>query len=161
MELNIRTATESDFEGVSAVFLDELSFHADLLPDRFIIVDQTMTRQWFIEIVRNKEKDLILAQINDEVVGVLHIELRKSPELPFIVPRCYAYVSDLAVTRDYRFRGYGRTLMNTAIAWANERRAEAVELNVWELNKDAISFYDRLGFDTLRRRMSFDLRSSD
>jgi ribosomal protein S18 acetylase RimI-like enzyme len=161
MELKIRIATESDFAHVSAVFLDELAFHAELLPERFVIVDETMTHQWFLEIVRNQEKDLILAQLGEDFVGVLHIEMRKSPDLPFIISRCYAYVSDLAITRSFRFRGYGRTLMKQATAWAKDRGAASVELNVWELNKDAISFYERLGFDTVRRRMSFDLRTID
>ncbi|MGB3713169.1 MAG: GNAT family N-acetyltransferase [Candidatus Promineifilaceae bacterium] len=157
MEISIREATESDFDHVSPVFLDELAFHSDLLPDRFQMVEETMTRKWFLDIVQNQDKGLLLAQLGSNIVGVLHIEMHKSPGLPFFVPRSYAYVSDLAVSRTFRFRGYGRNLMKYAIAWAKDRGADAIELKVWAINKDAISFYERLGFETVQRRMSLGL----
>jgi ribosomal protein S18 acetylase RimI-like enzyme len=160
MEITIREAGESDFEHVSAVFLDELAFHAELLPNRFQLVDESMTEEWFQEIVHNQEKELILAQLGPDVVGVLHIEMRTSPDLPFFVPRRYAHVSDIAVIREHRFRGYGRFLMRRAIAWANEHEADSIELHVWEQNKDAFTFYDRLGFSVVQRTMQFDLLSS-
>ena len=157
MEISIREATESDFDRVSSVFLDELAYHSDLLPDRFQTVEETMTRKWFLDIVQNQDKELILAQVGSNIVGILHIEMHKSPGLPFFVPRSYAYVSDLAVSRSFRFRGYGRTLLKYAIAWAKDRGADAIELNVWAVNKDAINFYERLGFEIVQRRMSLSL----
>lgn len=157
MEISIREAVDVDFDHVSAVFLDELTFHSELLPDRFQMVNQTMTRQWFLDIIQREDKALILAQIESNVVGVLHIAMHQSPDLSFFIPRRYAYISDLAVTHGFRFRGYGRTLMKHAIDWAKEHGADAIELNVWALNKDAISFYKRLGFETVQRRMSYRL----
>ena len=46
MEVNVRIATDLDFDQVSVVFLDELAFHSELLPDRFQLVDRTMTEKW-------------------------------------------------------------------------------------------------------------------
>jgi ribosomal protein S18 acetylase RimI-like enzyme len=157
MEISIREAVEADYDFVSPVFLDELAFHSELLPDRFQMVEETMTRKWFLDIVEHEDKALILAQLGSNVVGVLHIEIHKSPGLPFFVPRSYALVSDLAVSRPYRFRGYGRTLMKYAIEWAKDHGADAIELNVWAANQDAIRFYRRLGFETVQRRMSYGL----
>lgn len=155
MEITIREANESDFEVVSAVFRDELSFHTGLLPDRFQLVEPVISREHFNEIVQNSDKEIIVAILESDMVGALQIEMRSTPDLPFFVRHRFAKVIDLSVRRELRFRGYGRSLMRSAAAWAEERGATALELSVWELNKDAISFYERIGFTTIRRRMSY------
>jgi ribosomal protein S18 acetylase RimI-like enzyme len=41
--------------------------------------------------------------------------------------------------------------------WAIARGATSLELNVYEFNETAISFYERLGYQTLSRKMSKEL----
>jgi diamine N-acetyltransferase len=44
--------------------------------------------------------------------------------------------------------------MDKVHEWAIAKGATAIELNVYEFNKTAISFYQRLGYETLSRKMS-------
>jgi hypothetical protein len=46
----------------------------------------------------------------------------------------------------------------TAQAWAIAKGATSVELNVFEFNQKAIAFYEGLGYQTLSRKMSNDLK---
>lgn len=43
--------------------------------------------------------------------------------------------------------------MESAYLWAKKRGATEVELEVWEFNQDAISFYEKLGYETAKRTM--------
>jgi ribosomal protein S18 acetylase RimI-like enzyme len=43
--------------------------------------------------------------------------------------------------------------MEHAHRWALDKKVRHVELNVWEFNKEAIAFYDKLGYETANRRM--------
>ncbi len=42
--------------------------------------------------------------------------------------------------------------------WAIARGATSIELNVYEFNVTAISFYERLGYQTFSRKMSKELK---
>jgi ribosomal protein S18 acetylase RimI-like enzyme len=48
-------------------------------------------------------------------------------------------------------------LMNTMEAWAVEEGATAIQLIVYEFNEAAIALYERLGYQTLSRRLSKEL----
>jgi ribosomal protein S18 acetylase RimI-like enzyme len=155
MNVIIRQATEADFDPVGRIFADENKFHADLLPDRFQIADPIMTREWFHEIIGNENKALLVADLNNELVGLILIELRTNPDDPIFVPRRYAYVDEVAVTTSQRGQGIGRLLMAQAHEWIVAQGVKEVELNVWESNTGAIAFYEELGYQPLRRRLRF------
>jgi N-acetylglutamate synthase-like GNAT family acetyltransferase/nitroimidazol reductase NimA-like FMN-containing flavoprotein (pyridoxamine 5'-phosphate oxidase superfamily) len=54
----------------------------------------------------------------------------------------YAYIGDVAVRADHRARGVGAALMKALLDHPSLRRARRVEL----ATRDAMSFYERLGF---------------
>ena len=49
--------------------------------------------------------------------------------------------------------------MNRMQDWALMKGAASIELDVYEFNETTISFYKKLGYQTLRRKMSKDLRT--
>ena len=51
------------------------------------------------------------------------------------------------VKSGYKGSGYGRYLIEKAIAMAQEQGCRYVWLGVWEKNEKAIKFYRRMGFD--------------
>jgi len=77
-----------------------------------------------------------------------------SPEDPIFRRRWCVYVDEIAMTRSYQGQGIGRRLMERADQWAVEQGVNEVWLDVWEANEGAITFYERLGYETVRRRMS-------
>ena len=42
-------------------------------------------------------------------------------------------------------------------AYAKEKGLYRIELNMWEFNKDALAFYEAVGFATYRRYMEMKL----
>jgi ribosomal protein S18 acetylase RimI-like enzyme len=153
MDIVVRQVIETDFDQVGAVFLEELTYHAGLLPDRFQIADPIMTREWFDEILANANKTIIVAELDETIVGLVQLTLATNPDDPIFRPRKYVYVEDLAVAGWQRRQGIGRLLMAQARDWALAQGVSEIELDVWELNKWGISFYEALGYTTIRRKM--------
>ena len=63
----------------------------------------------------------------------------------------------MGVLTEFRRQGIAEKLVKAAQAWALQRGASTMELNVWEFNRSAWQLYDKLGFNTLRRVMTIDL----
>jgi ribosomal protein S18 acetylase RimI-like enzyme len=158
MDITVEQATPSDFEQIGRVFAEENRFHAELLPDRFQVVEPIMTPEWFEAVLSSPEQVLLVARAAGQVVGVLLIQEMTNPDDDIYRPRRYLYVDELMVAGAFRGRGIGRQLMEAAAHWALERGIEEIELNVWERNLAAIAFYEHLGYTTVRRRMKRNLR---
>jgi putative acetyltransferase len=60
-----------------------------------------------------------------------------------------AHVADLGlmVAAAYRRRGIGRSLLATAVEWAEAAEIRKLELHVFPWNKPAIRLYERFGFE--------------
>lgn len=61
---------------------------------------------------------------------------------------------NFAVGPRWRRRGLGVALVDAVTAWAKQRDASQLELEVWEFNAGAVSFYEDIGFTPQRRRLA-------
>jgi ribosomal protein S18 acetylase RimI-like enzyme len=64
------------------------------------------------------------------------------------------HIIDVVVRSAFRTCGIGKMLVEKTEAWAAAEGAASIELNVYEFNEGAISFYERLGYQAISRRMS-------
>lgn len=62
------------------------------------------------------------------------------------------------MAESYRGRGLGRELMSTAEAYAKEKGAGDIKLEVMAFNSDALDFYRELGYGNFSFRLSKSLR---
>ena len=86
-------------------------------------------------------------------MGLLHLWLRQTPDMPMVVPRAYVMVDSIVVARKAWRSGVGTARMEWAEYWARERGATQLELSVWEFNEGARALYGKLGYRTISRRM--------
>ncbi|XCY65766.1 GNAT family N-acetyltransferase [Streptococcus iniae] len=93
---------------------------------------------------------------HDKVLGHLFLQFKVS-ESPVRIPRKVLYVEDLCVNAHYRGQGIGRQLMAFAKDFAREKGCYQVTLNVWNANKEAYAFYERLGFVPQQTQMERNL----
>ena len=109
------------------------------------------------EFVRNilqaENARVLLAELNGRSVGLVHFNLVKDKGNPAKVGRSFVSVSTLIVQAALRRRGIGKALMQRVHQWAEEQQVKDVELNVYEFNSEARSFYEKLGYETISRRM--------
>ena len=95
----------------------------------------------------------LLQKQGGELVGFVHAVIRDAPAFPVFVPRRYVMVDSIGVRSAFQNRGIGRKLMEKMEAWANAKGVTSIELNVYDFNKTAISFYESLGYHVFSRKM--------
>jgi ribosomal protein S18 acetylase RimI-like enzyme len=157
MDIVIRSAHTPDVEQVGNILAEANRLYAALLPNRFQIADLVMTQAWFDEVLKNPWIMLLVAELNQKIVGLLLMTMATQPDDPIFCPCKYASIDELFVIEPYRDRGIGRLLMNRAQQWAIDHQASEIELQVWEANTQALSFYETLGYKTIRRTLSREL----
>lgn len=101
--------------------------------------------------VATPEHHLLVAYDDDRPVGRLWLWIHDDS-----VGR-RAFIYDVEVDPAMRGRGYGRSIMLAAEAYAQERGVRRMALNVFGGNRAARSLYDRLGYMVTSTAMHKDL----
>ncbi len=76
---------------------------------------------------------------NDKIVAFLSIEVHYEEEE-------YIYLDDLSVTKDYRNKGIGTSLIKRSEEYAKELGIHSIYLHVEKSNDSAFRLYKRLGY---------------
>ena len=71
--------------------------------------------------------------------------------------RDYLDIDEFCVDEMYRRTGVGTELIDFVRTYAKESGFDRIELNMWEFNRDALLFYESVGFQTYRRYMELPL----
>jgi ribosomal protein S18 acetylase RimI-like enzyme len=154
MDLLIRTATLADYDAVCEVIAEADALHREALPRVFREPDgPARTEQFIAEAIAAEDSALWVAVHQGRIIGLLHAKMRETADVPILVPRRYIVIDNLVVRREFRRRGVARGLMEMAHHWAREKGLAQIDLNVWEFNKEAIAFYESLGYAAVSRRM--------
>jgi GNAT superfamily N-acetyltransferase len=155
MKLSIREAVASDYDDLCTLFEEVDRPHRERLPEIFRkprgIVRE---RDYILGLIADEAVGLFVAQVGEQLVGLVCVGIGESPEAPIFVRRCYAMIEDVVVAEEHRRAGIGRRLVERAHEWVIAQSVESVELNVWEFNEGAMEFYKRLGYETTSRKMS-------
>lgn len=109
----------------------------------------------FEQIDNDPNNELIVAELNGEVVGTLH--------LIFIPSISYqgglrAEVESVRVDRNCQNQGIGSEMMKWAVERAQGRNAHLVQLTTHRSREDAHRFYERLGFKASHLGMKLSLK---
>jgi len=92
------------------------------------------------------EQRLVVAEVESEVVGVAH--LVRAPLSP-IHDESTVRVGHLFVNPEHRGRGIGRAMLSVASAWADEKQASHLLVNVSAAAREANRFFARLGLASI------------
>lgn len=162
MKLRIRKAELSDYDSLLPLFDQIDLLHRETLPEIFIKPEgKPRERNYFQDLLQQPDVGFFIAKERDQTIGFVHGIVRNSLPIAIFAPRRYAVVDSAVVKKDYQGMGVGRKLMETVHEWARDTGSKSVELNVYEFNEDAISFYERLGYKTLSRKMRKSLLLRD
>jgi GNAT superfamily N-acetyltransferase len=105
--------------------------------------EKTM-RRFLADVANSSYSFLFVAVVGDRTVGFISGELRQGS--PTFLPKTWASVDDVFIESEYRNRGMGRALLQSVQAWAQERGADGISLQVAAANSRGRKFYEDLGF---------------
>lgn len=108
----------------------------------------------FEQINRDSNHELIVAELNDEVIGTLHLMFL--PSLSF-QGGLRAQIESVRVDESQRGQGFGSGMMKWTIARAKTRGAHVVQLTTHRSREEAHLFYERLGFKGTHLGMKLSL----
>ncbi len=124
-------------EEITSAFAERVSSLASQLRAEPIVV----TREWLLELTAFPKTWFLVAQVEDEVVGML--TLSAFPRVSGWTPWIEGVVTDQAM----RGRGIGRALMEQAVAICRAEGLETVNLSSRPERIAANALYASLGFD--------------
>lgn len=109
----------------------------------------------FEQIARDANHELVVAEIEDRIIGTLHLMF-----LPSISYQggLRAQVESVRVDKQCQNQGIGSQMMKWAIARAKERGAHLIQLTTHKSREDAHRFYERLGFKGSHLGMKLSLK---
>ncbi len=154
--MGIRIANKNDFETVYKLFDQIFRLHLDRRPD--IYKDGVViTKERYKEMIENPNDVILLWIEDDKVAGLCHMIKNELVGIPILKADVQVFIEDFVVDSEYRSKGIGRKLFEAAKLKAKEWNSNYLELNVWEVNKEAECFYNKMGLKVKSKRMECTL----
>ncbi|TMU87528.1 GNAT family N-acetyltransferase [Bacillus sp. BHET2] len=142
MNVQIRKARIEDAEAILHIQREVIAEN-----DYFISVTEEFQkteeeqRGWIQEISEKSRNTLLVAEINNKVVGWLVFLSQDRKRL------MHTGSFGVMIHKDYRGKGVGKKLIEELIQWAEQNpKIEKICLGVFHTNQRAIALYKQLGF---------------
>lgn len=151
-DATIRRAGAHDYSGVCRL-MDALdALHRERLPWMFKASDASRSQAYFEDLLRRERSAVFVADAG-HLVGVAIGALRAAPQLPVFIEQRWGVLDSLVVDPAWRRCGLGKRLARAVEAWALAQGAPWVEVNVYDVNAEALRFYEALGYAPLSARL--------
>ena len=142
IQISLRTGNINDAEAVLELekeILSENDFMISVIEEFEETSEQL--RSWIQKILENEREQLIAAEINGEVVGLIVFRSKSSKRLS------HTGSFTAMVKKEYRNQGIGKLLIKELLNWAEQNLLiEKVSLGVLSTNQRAIELYKSMGF---------------
>ena len=145
--MKIRLATEEDLDAIAAIWWDDmLQEHLKLGSDEYTPKPENIARaakqEYFRDWLGGGEKFMLVAEDNG-VVGYSAAKINADPA--FVIDKI-GYVKNIAVKKERRKQGIGKSLLDETIRALRKRGAKAITLSLDPKNTTAKKFYEENGF---------------
>jgi GNAT superfamily N-acetyltransferase len=156
VKVQIRLATSDDYEGFSVVAKEVHEHHVERVPSVFRSVQVVVPKATFVEWINADDSDVYIAELGGQIIGYAVLFHRRTTR-EIHVPRTYSFIDNFGVSKAHRRMSVGRLLFEACLKRARERGSQELELDCWEANQEAVSFYESMGMKPKRRWLSIEL----
>lgn len=133
--------------------------HVEGRPDIFRPGFTDELQRYIYQKFDSENSDVIAALIDGKICGFAMVEYIDRPASPYRLSQRSVVIDELGVDTAYRRRGVASALVAFCRQEARRKGFERIELNMWEFNEAALSFYEAVGFRTFRRYLELDLQA--
>ncbi len=155
----IRPAKTYDLDAVCRLYVAFHEFHVSGLPDRLCSIGDPHTFDCadlsdnLAHLLTKPDAAILVAEVDQRIVGLTEVYLRQDEgDSPKVLYR-YGYLQSLMVDESVRGQGIGTALVAAAEQWARELGASEMRLETWEFPAGPLTFYEGVGYHTLRRML--------
>ena len=158
MQANIRKASAEDYDSLCPLFDEVDSLHRANLTHIFKKPDGPVREHdYYLGLISDENVGLFVAELDGNVVGFVHVIIKEAHDIPIFIRRQYVVIDNILVKSGFQNHGIGKLLMGKIQEWSITKGASSIELNVYEFNSSAISYYERCGYKTFSRKMHKNL----
>ncbi len=154
--MTVRFASAEDLEAVNALRRQVNDLHEQGRPEVFKPGFPRELRDYVQEIFRDPRKRIAVCEEDGRLCAIAVLNHVTKPETPYMLERDYLDIDEFAVDEAYRRKGVGTRLIAFIREYARREGLSRIELNMWEFNRDALAFYEAVGFTTYRRYMELE-----
>jgi len=146
--MEIRKATSNDIASLVSLNNTVQRIHAEAHPHIFKYPTDPQEMGLFFSQHLDKENDIFLLAIDESeaAAGYVWAAVNCAPEDAFRFERRIMYINQMAVAPTHRHTGVGRMLMQRLEEYARELQIQRVDLDSWMFNKEAHTFFEKIGF---------------
>ena len=155
--MRIRFAEEKDLDQINELRRQVNDLHVAGEPDTFKPGFPAELQDYIRTIDRDPEKNIVVAESDGLICGFAILHHVHKPETPYMFIREYLDIDEFCVDQNHRRQGIASELIGYIRTYAKERGYRRIELNMWEFNRDALAFYEAVGFTTYRRYMKMTI----
>lgn len=149
----IRIEKTDDFKILAELNKGIQKQHAEKYPHIFKDYNTKDVQAAFFEMLSKNNISAYIARKNDTPIAYLILIVEQEVENAFKHARSFLYIDQIFVLKEFRNKGVGSMLMNTAFALAKEGKLYSIELDHWSDNKSVNEFFRKFDFNNLKERM--------
>ena len=148
-DLLIRNAKIEDLDALRGLYLALEEDGVRYQPEHFVIGERT--DEFFQNIFDSDNQDILVADIDGEAVGFVHVMILQQKKVSCLKPQSVVYMQDLCVREDMRNQKIGAKLVRAAKDYGREHNADFIRTQVFPGNVDGMRFYERNGFSEMMK----------
>lgn len=157
MKIIIREGNIDDYREVNDLNCQIHDIHVKDRPDIYKKTQAPLDKDYYSCLLKDECAKVILAEEDGKTLGYSIFQIKSTPNISNLVYRKIIYIDDICVDEVYRGKGIGKRLFNYIAEYGRRVGAHSLELSVWEFNKPAMDFYNKMGMSTKNRRMEIKL----
>jgi ribosomal protein S18 acetylase RimI-like enzyme len=135
-EVSIRPATLDDIDSLLPLLKELFSIEEDF------VFNETKQRKGLVKLLSSEKGRVMVATINNEVVGMCSIQTLISTAEGGIV----GLIEDMVIKKKYSGRGIGKTLLASIEKWGKLQGMTRLQLLADKNNVPALKFYEKCGW---------------
>ncbi len=152
--MNIRRAEIRDTCKINALLYQVQKVHSDARPDIFRPGAKKYSSEELSEIIPDEGRPVFVAtDETDTVLGYAFCIFETVKDSANLTDRKTLYIDDLCVDESVRGKRIGSALYEYVLNFAKETGCHNITLNVWNLNRSAMRFYEKCGLSPLKVTM--------
>lgn len=155
--MSVRFAQREDLDRVNELRKQVNDLHVEGKPEVFKPGFPNELRDFIHTIVEDPSKRILVCERGGIICGFAVLSRVVRPETPFKLALDYLDIDEFGVDEPYRRQGVASEMIEAVRGIAKDMGLSRIELNMWEFNRDALAFYEAVGFRTYRRYLEMKL----
>lgn len=145
--LHIRVASPADLDDICDLSDQINRQHHAQAPDVFNAGTEREKHRLFWQASQQLPGNIFfVAEQQAAVIGLVTANIAENRVIPFLQHRKICRIGTIVVRQDRQRQGVGTRLILETLAWAAAQGAQEIKLEVFDFNRPALAFYERLGF---------------